>query len=90
MISDPLTLWPCIAAAPNTAIMFKFFYCKRPLRRPLPACWHSCMPAPALAVYEFNGCSNQLIALNMGNKFEGLEYVLCSPGVHEGGWVFRV
>eukprot|EP00798_Chlamydomonas_sp_ICE-L_P005524 gene5524-4157_t len=34
--------------------------------------------------YEFNGCSNQMFAMNVDGKYQGAEYFMCSPGVHEG------
>ncbi|KAG1669668.1 hypothetical protein FOA52_002052 [Chlamydomonas sp. UWO 241] len=34
--------------------------------------------------YPFNGCSNQLLSLDIDGKYEGAEYFMCTPGVHEG------
>eukprot|EP00955_Chlamydomonas_euryale_P099059 365192-Chlamydomonas_euryale.AAC.26 len=34
--------------------------------------------------YPWNGCSNQLLALNIDGKYQGAEYYMCAKGVHEG------
>jgi len=36
--------------------------------------------------YPFNGCSNQEFAMSVDGRFQGIEYYMCGPGLHEGDW----
>ena len=36
--------------------------------------------------FPFNGCSNQVLSLNLDKKYQALDYFMCGIGLHEGDW----